>query len=186
MNPSPIRRALLLAFLAVVTPAAIGAQQAQPETQAISEDEVDALVAEYQQVHYQLEDIQREALQDPELGSIQEQLGSRIRQAMESHDPSIPERIARAEALEAELVSAQQAGDIERLQALIAEVEQIERHFITVQQTVITEPAIAGDIVSFQTRLEQKMGELDPGAAALIARFKELETRIEEAMRAGA
>jgi hypothetical protein len=185
VNKSSIRRALLVAALAMGTPVAIAAQQAEALS-PVAETELEAWLTEYQEVHTQLEGIQQQALQDPELNSIQEQLGSRIREAMENRDPSIPERITRAQALESELMGAQQAGDVERLQQLMAEAQEIEQYFITVQQAVIEDPSMAPEITAFQTRLEQKMGELDPGATALIARFKELEMKIEAAMRAGA
>jgi mevalonate kinase len=170
--------------VALATPGILAAQQAPPATP--DQQELEAIFAEFQQIHLQLEDIQMQALSDPQLNAAQEELGQEIRAAMEDRDPAIRQRIERMEALEGEAVSAQEAGDVDKLQALMTEAQTIEEQFLTVQQQVLEAPPIAAKIDAFQAQLERKMIEVDPGTATLIARFRELETRLEAALGGGA
>jgi hypothetical protein len=144
--------------------------------------EIQALFDELQRVHLQLEEIQMRALQDPQLSAEQAQLGERIQAAMEQTDPTLANRIARAEALETEAMTAQQAGNAQRLEELVVEAQAIQQHFMTVQQQVLGQPAIAQQLTTFQTRLESKMLEVDPAAATLISRFREIEDKLSEVM----
>jgi uncharacterized protein (DUF885 family) len=173
------KRALLTTLLAIAMPVAATAQQSPTQQQ------VEGWFMELQQVHQQLEGIQMQALQDPQLSAAQEELGDEIRQAIEARDPRMGERMARVEALEAEAMDAQQSGNVDLLQALVVEAQQIQEHFMTVQQEVLEQPAIATKVSSFQARLERKMVEVNPDAQNLISRFRELETMIEQALRGG-
>jgi hypothetical protein len=175
-----IQRALLTASLMMFAPALANAQQAPAA--AATQQQLEALFQEFQQVHLQLESIQIQALQDPALAAAQEQLGQEIRQAMESTDPSLPQKISRIEALESEAMNAQQTGDANRLQQLMVEAQQIEEHFMTVQQQVLESPAIASKVSAFQTQLETKMKQVNPQTETLITRFRTLETQLASAM----
>lgn len=174
-----LRRVLLTTSIVLAIPTLVAAQASGAGP---SDAEVEALFDELQQVHHQLEDLQMQALQDPTLSAEQAQLGEAIEAAMTQADPTISDRLARADALEAEAVSAQTAGNGQRLQELMVEAQEIQQHFMTVQQQVLEQPAIAERLAGFQSRLEQKMLELDPAAAGLIARFRELETQLTAAM----
>jgi cell fate (sporulation/competence/biofilm development) regulator YlbF (YheA/YmcA/DUF963 family) len=183
---SRMKRALFTAAIVLGMPTMLVAQEADHQTAVPDQEELEAIFAELQQVHLQLEEIQMQALQDPQLSAAQEQLGEEIRQAMESHDPTMKDRMARVQALETEAANAHQAGDHDRLQLLMTEAQQLEEHFMAVQHHVLEEPAIATKVTAFQTQLERKMVEVDPDAQTLITRFRELEGRLQAAMRAGA
>lgn len=180
------RRALLALILTAGSPGLIAAQQADPPAAVPGQLELEAIFAEFQRVHMQLEGIQNEALRDPQLSAAQQELGTTIQSAMENVDPTMKERMARAMVLEAEAHAAQQTGDAERLEELVSEVETIELHFMRVQQQVVAEPAIAAKIMAFQTDLERKMIELNPEALDLINRFRELESVLQSATGGGA
>ena len=163
---------------AVAAPAVLVAQSGTEPAQAPAQQEMDAVFLEFQQVHMQLEDIQNQALQDPQLNATQTEIGSEIRAAMEAQDPTMPDRIARMTTLETEAHAAQQSGDNARLEELVTEAQSIEQHLLALQQSVLQEPAMAARIADFQTQLERKMAEVNPETQALIARFRELESRL--------
>src|SRR5690606_33697251 len=152
---------------------------------APSGEGMQAWFTEMQEVHQQLEVIQQEALADPELSAKQEALGEEIRLAMEVVDPSMTQRMERVQELETEATAAQAAGDTEKLQQVIQEAQQIQEHFLNVQQTALSEPTMAAKLQDFQTALEAKMVEVDPEAETLIVRFRELEAKISALMNGG-
>jgi len=177
-----IRRALFTAALALGLPAMAITQEAA----AADQQEVEGWLREMEQVHNQLESLQMQALQDPQLSRAQEQLGEDIRVAMERLDPAIQQRMARVEALEVEAVAAQQGNDVQKLQQLMQEAQQIQQHFMIVQQQVLEEPQIMAKVTDFQGQLERRMVEMNPQAQALISRFRELEGKLSAAMQSGA
>ncbi len=181
-----LSRLLVLGALVLAVPSLVEAQQAAPLSPAAPGEEVEALLAEYEGLHRQLQGIQQRAMEDPDLAAAQIALGDRIRVAMESEDPTIAADLERAESLEVELQTAQQTGNAERLEELLAEAQEIEEHFVTVQQAVVSQTEIASAIGEFQAQLERKMHEVEPNAASLIQRFQELEMMLEQAFRAGA
>lgn len=196
MVSSIIKRAFLASAIAFVLPAAATAQApgaghdhaagSAHAHEGIDREEVGVWMTELQQVHEQLEGLQQQALQDPAINAAQEELGEEIRVAMAEADPTLDEQLARMATLESEATTAQQTGDVQTLQTLMGEAQQIQQRFISVQQQVLGQPQIAGKVANFQTQLESKMLELDPEAEALITRFRELETKLNEAMGAGA
>jgi hypothetical protein len=164
--------------------AATGAAPAQaltPEQQAIQN-----LFNEYQELHSQLQGLQGQALQDPQLSADQEALGNDIRVAMEAYDPMMKQRLGRVNAIETEASAAQAAGDMPKLQLLMSEAQEIEQHFMSVQESVMEQPEIAAKVDAFQSKLEQKMIQISPGAQALMTRFRALETQLQAAMQGGA
>jgi hypothetical protein len=180
---SRMYRAFALSAFALGTPALLAAQEA---ASAPTQHDLEAIFAEFQEIHHQLEDIQLQALQDPQLNAAQEALGEEIRTAMEARDPALRQQMERIESLEGEAVSAQQAGNLEKLQELMVEAQAIEQRFLTIQQQVLTTPSIAAKIEAFQTELERKMVEVNPQTASLISRFRELESKLSTAMQGGA
>jgi hypothetical protein len=179
-------RGLLSAAFALVVPVTLAAQT--PESAQPAEptaEEMQSWFIEMQQVHEQLEGLQRDALMDPELSAQQEELGEEIRVAMEVADPMMEQRMTRVQELQAEATAAQGAGDTAKLQELMTEAQQIQQHFMTVQESALADPAIATKLETFQTQLEAKMVEIDPEAEALITRFRELEEKLSGIVSGG-
>ena len=169
-----------LSGLAIGVPAhRLHAQQAANPAGAIREaEEVQAWFGELDQLQTRLQQIQTQALQDPAINAAQAELGNRIKAAMERLDPTLARNLARMEAMEAEVTTAGQRGDVARVQQLGAEADQIQRQFITVQGRALGQPELASQVTAFQQRLERKMVELDPDAARIIARYRELEQKL--------
>ena len=136
---------------------------------------------ELESLHGKLEDLQAEALRDAQLSAARTELGNRIRLAMERADPDLARGLARMEAMELEATAAQQKSDGAKLQQLGAEAREIERQFSASQERVLQQPEIAAQVSAFQERLERRMVELNPDTEKLIARFRELEARLDRA-----
>lgn len=186
MTNSTTTRGILAAALALAIPIALAAQTPEPtDSAAPPDEELQGWLQEMQQVHEQLEELQREALMDPQLSAQQQELGEEIRVAMGAVDPTMDERMTRVEEIQAEATEAQGAGDSEKLNELMTEAQQIQQHFMDVQENALADPSIATKLESFQTELEAKMVELDPEAEGLITRFRELEERIGGAVSDG-
>jgi predicted nucleic acid-binding Zn-ribbon protein len=180
MRTQPIWLAALLG-LALVAPARSLHAQAKPD-QAVAvraAADVQAWFGEMEQLQTQLREIQLQALEDPQLNAAQTELGAKIRDAMQKADPALAKGLTRMDAMEAEAGAAQQKGDAARLQQLAAEAQQIQRQFVAVQERVLQQPDIAAQLASFQQKLERKMAELNPASEKLVARFRELETKLE-------
>jgi len=178
--------ALIALAFALGSPGLASAQiapgQAPSQEEGATQQEMQSWFAELQQIHGQLESIQIRALQDPQISAAQEDLGVAIREAMEAADPTIEQQLARVETLENEASEANEAGNRERLEQLAAEAQAIQQHFMGLQEQVLVQPEFAGKLADFQTRLEEKMVEIDPIASTLINRFRELESKLAAAM----
>lgn len=188
-------RASMIALAALAAPITAHAQQApatppnpaapmpaaQPLTPA--EKQAQAMMMELQQLQNKLQPVQEKAMQDPKLKAAQEQLGTEIKAAVEKADPGVTQGVQRLQALEAEAIKAQQAGDQAKLQKLVQEAQQLQMRFMNAQQKAFTQPEIATKLQAFQTDLERKMIQVDPQSAAWIKRYKEVGTRLETAMQ---
>ncbi|MEX2582927.1 MAG: hypothetical protein WD766_06625 [Gemmatimonadota bacterium] len=182
MTFSRSNRSLVIALVAALVPAvavaqAPGAAPADPANQ-----EMQALFMEMQQVHQQLEQVQIEALADPELNAQQESLGAEIQLAMAEADPMLEQRMARLEEVMVEGRAAEQAGDTAKRDELGQEFQQIQQHFMSVQQSVVSEPPLAEKVEEFQSDLEATMIRMNPEAESLISRLREIEIEMERIM----
>lgn len=175
-----IAAAFLGAMLALPVTLAAQAPVATPQ-----QAEVQAMITELQQLHTQLEGVQQQAMQDPELSAMQEEISNEIMSAMDDVDPALENQMDRIAELETEARAAQEAGNTDRLRELVGEAQQIQAHFLEVQQTVMGRPEVAAMVDGFQTRLETRMVELDPSISGVLERFRELEGRVAEAMGQG-
>lgn len=180
MNRSIVRTVLFALALAVV-PALGSAQQAggpeAPGSEALP-PEADAWLTEIQQIHVQLAQLQEQALQDPELAALQDSLGNHIRVAMEAIDPALPESMTRIQQMEEQAAQAQARSDAATLEQLRAEARLIEQQFLSVQEQALQQPALAAELSTFQTRLQEKILAASPDAPRLLARFQELEQKL--------
>ncbi len=181
-----LMRVFFVALAALVLPSSLLAQQQPaPAPQAAQQptQEVQAWFMELQQISGKLGEIQVRALQDPELQAAHNMLGTEVKAAMDKVDPGLAASVERVGALEQEAVKAQEAGDQAKLAQLAQEAQQIQTRFVNAQSTVLQQPELAAKVQAFQTRLEQRMIEIDPEARTLINRLRELETKLQAAMQ---
>jgi hypothetical protein len=126
------------------------------------------------QIQLRLMQTQQQAMQDPGVQTAYEELTEHLLTAMERVDPSVGDKAARAETLQAEAIAAQQADDDQRLQQLAAEAEQLQTEFAVLQQQAMQDPELQASMVNFQDRVVAKMTEIDPETPQLLARLEEL------------
>jgi hypothetical protein len=172
---------VLAAAALAALPEALPAQEAAaPQTAAPQAAPAEATqwLAEMQQLHLRLSQLQERALQDPELSARQDSLGMRIRVAMEAIDPALPQQMGRIEEMEGQAAAAEARSDQAALQQLNAEAQLIQQQFLAAQQKALQQPELAAELAAFQTLLEQKILAVDPAAPQLLARFQELERKL--------
>lgn len=166
--------------LALLAPAALTAQQ-----QALPA-EAQALVVEMQELQVQLGPVQQEALADAELQAAQQALGEKVRAAMAEADPEMPARMERLTALQSQALEARAAQDEERMAAIVTEAQQIQQSLQAAQQQAIDRPEIDAELEAFQSRLVQKMVELDPETAPLLERMREIDAELRSILQPAA
>lgn len=187
MTRTSLIRAGLAVVAALFLPSLLIAQMPPRDPAAASrQQEMDSIFMAFQQVHGQLQGIQSQALEDSVVDAAQIQLGEDVRAEMERQDPAVLQKLDRLNALGLEAQAVQQTGDGTRFDQLAEEAAEIERSLSDLQRRVVESPEIAAKIAAFQTQLEAKMVELDPRARDLLTRFRELETRLNQAMNGGA
>jgi len=199
-------RAALLAALVASAPAALNAQQrpsapasrptakqqpapaAQQPSAAAQQPsaEVQAWFAELQNIDQRLQSVQMKALQDPALDSVRQSLGAQIEAAVVKADPSLASLPEQVSSLQAKFQQAQQAGDQAAIQKLNSEAQALEARFLKAREKALSEPDLAARAQRFQNDLEKKMIALEPEMPKLLARGKELQAKIEQAVASGA
>lgn len=130
-----------------------------------------ATMQELQQIQQQLQPIQQQALQDEELATQLTSLQDRIEAAMREEDSDAVDRM---ESLQAEMASAQEAGDQERLQTLMMEGQAIQQEMQALQASVMERPGIRQAADEFEAASRARMIEIDPEAQQLLDRMDEL------------
>jgi hypothetical protein len=159
------RKALtcMIALAAFALPAHVAAQESTPPAQ----DEITQIQARLQQ-------IQQRALQDPELQAAQAQVGDEVVATMGRVDPTFTARSERAQAMQADIAAAQEAGDNERLHALAAEAEELQAAFGRARAQAMEDPELQSTIQAYQAQVVARMVELEPETETLLARLAEL------------
>lgn len=128
-------------------------------------------ITEIQQIQQRLEPIQQEALQDEELAAQLASLQTRVTAAMQEESG---EALARMESLQEEMAVAQEAGDEERMQALMMEGQSLQQELQAAQAEVMARPEISEPVEEFEAAQRARMIEIDPEAEELLERFDEL------------
>lgn len=150
---------------------AAGATEQSVMPQPEMDPETMEQVMEIQEIQNQLQPAQQEALQDEELASRLEALQERIEAAMREQNPQAVERM---NTLRDEMAAAQEAGDQERLQALMTEAQGIQEEVQALQASVLERPEIREQVEEFEAAYRERMIEIDPEAEPLLDRMDEL------------
>lgn len=177
-----IRIVLLFVFLGI--PAGLMAQQreaAAPQLPA----EAQGLIVELQEVQSALQPIHEQALQHPEIQAAQQELGADIRAAMAEVDPATPERMARLQELIEQGQAAQAAEDEAKLNEIAGEARAVQERLQAAEAAAVQRPEIAPRLEEFQTRLLERMLEVDPEAESLLERAQELDARLSALLGQG-
>jgi uncharacterized protein with von Willebrand factor type A (vWA) domain len=179
VNGMKLTIAALLAGVMTLSPAALAAQQAQPQLSP----EVQGWLAELQQIQDELEPLHQQAMGDPAIQQAQQELSTRVMNAMTRIDPEIPRKADRMTELSTRARAAQAAGNEGEVRELATEAQQLQQHLAQVQAQALSDPTLTAGLEAFQARVQGRMIEIDPSVETKLQRFEELERRLMAAMQ---
>lgn len=155
-------------------------QSQQQQQQQTPPDTIQELIKEYQELQQRVDSLEVKALeQNEDLQDQREELVVAIDDAISTQFPDLDDKVERLEEIQAEYVAAQEAGDTERLQALMAEAQQIQQQLQAAQAAVLEREEIAEMMESFQKDLRKEMTEIDPDTPKMLARMEEIARIIQ-------
>lgn len=155
---------LLAALLAPALPASAQAPRSAPAPDEIT------------RIQERLAALQQQALQDSAVAAGQEAFQASLAAAMVRLDPAAAQRMARAEALPAEVEAARGAEDNAKLNQLAAEASELQRFFQALRSRVLALPDIQERHRAFLAVVAARMAEIDPQAPVLIERLQQLRS----------
>ncbi|HEU4451774.1 MAG TPA: hypothetical protein VFR81_01905 [Longimicrobium sp.] len=139
---------------------------------------------ELQRISARLQAAHNRAMQDAALRTAQESFMRDVKVAMQRVDPGLDGMATRVRAIQTEGAAAQQRGDRARLRTLNQELSQIQARFMTAQQAVMRQPAMAARAAQLEQQLHGRMLQVEPETDQLIERGKELQARLARAQAA--
>jgi len=150
-----------------------------PQAQAAGSDSLQALLTEAQQLQQKLVRLQQQALSENEdLQELENALQDSVQSAMVEADSTILQTMARMERLPQAYQAAQQAQDQEQLTMIQAEAQQLQAHYLRLQDQVMQREDINAQLESFREELLEVMVTLDPEARKMYERMEELSELI--------
>lgn len=167
-----------LLVVALCAPATLSAQQQQQLP-----PEVQEWAIELQELQSQLQPLQEQALQEPEIQAEQASVVEALFETMVASNPETAQRIERLEGLMQEAQAAQEAGDAERIAQLSAEAAELQPQIQAAQAEALSHPDVQPRVAAFQQKLNARVVEIDPAAEQVIERIAELDARIAAAMQ---
>lgn len=154
---------------------------AQEPTEPALPDSIQEMLMEFQGLQERFQDAQQQALRDDDgLRGQQEQLRELVNATLLRMYPHLEQSMELLPRLHDEAVAAEQAGDTERLEAIVAEGRQIQMELEDAQTTVVEQPEVAREIDAFQGRMIEGMKKIDPGIEAVMARMQAIAARLSE------
>lgn len=170
-----MNRTTLLALAALALPVSVSAQQSPPATpQPTAPVPAAAAQAEMAQIQQRLGALQQQAMQDSTVQAAEKQLGADIQAAIVRLDPAAQAKMARAEALQADVEAARAAGDNAKLNELASEAQALQVYFAELNPRVMALPEMEEKRKAFMGVLLTRMNEIDPQAQVMVNRLQEL------------
>jgi Skp family chaperone for outer membrane proteins len=177
---------------AILLPAALGAQAARPvnarataPAAAGASSSAREMMAEMQRIQARLQAVHNQVMQDPALRTAQESLMRDVKAAMLRADPGLDAAARRVEAMQQQVIAAQQRRDMRALQQLNTELAPIQQRFMRAQEQVMRQPGIATRARQLETQLHQRMLRVEPDTDRLLERGKQLQARLIRLQQAG-
>lgn len=171
-------RIALLAFAALALPATAAAQQTAPAAPQPAAPAQAAPAApaqsEVTQIQQRLAALQQQAVQDPAVKAHSDALETALAAALAQVDPAATGKLARVEALKAEVEAARAASDNAKLNQLAAEATELQAYFQQLRPRAMALPEVQEKRQAYVAALFAKMNEIDPQAQALVARLEAL------------
>ncbi len=183
-----LARLVTVVLTLLVAPTVTVAQQGPPAptggvgpTSAPMPTEAQVLISEMEQIQMRIAAIERQALADPALQTMQVAINSQIEATMAAINPDAPRLIERLDSLLTVARSRTVSGDA-AVDALVNEVQGIEAQLRATQRSAIEQPEIAERIAEFDEQFRAKMAEIDPNVIPLLDEMQELEDQLTAMM----
>ncbi|MFO7767462.1 MAG: hypothetical protein R6W82_00640 [bacterium] len=152
-----------------------------PEVQETGQDSLQALVQEAQQLQQELVSLQRKAISESEhLQQLEGALQDSVQAAMVEADSTILQTMARMEEIPQRFEAAQQAGDQEQLTMIQAEAQQLQAHYLRLQDQIMQRETIDEQMKDFREELLEVMVTIDPEAREMYERMEELSRLLDQ------
>jgi membrane protein involved in colicin uptake len=173
-------RASAAALVAMLAALPLSAQEPpMPPPQQEVPDSVQAMIAEYREVAEEVQTLQQQALESSTaLQTRQEEVREKLEIALNEVDPETNANLERLQALEPEVMAAQQAQDLAKAQELFQEAQALQARIQEAQMVALERPDVQAEIETFQGELAEEMARIDPRAPELLATMRALETRL--------
>lgn len=166
-------RIALLAAAALALPAAAAAQT-QPAPAPAPATPAAPAADEAAQLRQKIGALQQQALLDPSLKPAQDSFNVVVSAAMGRLDPAAPGKLARAQAINAEVEAARAAGDNVKLNQLATEATALQTYFAGLRPRAMADPQVVAARQVWLTRVLDKMKQIDPNAQQYVDRFTAL------------
>lgn len=181
-------RSLAITLLSLlVVAASASAQGAPPQGQPPAvDDSTQAMVQEYQEKSMELGELQNQALEENEaLMTRRDEITEIVNATIIEINPEAEGQMARLDELQQEAVAAQEAQDMETLQALVNEAQGLQSSLQAAQAEALQREEVASEIEAFEADLMAAMVAIDPEAEDIIARLDELSAALNVAAGPG-
>lgn len=185
MSRTPGKLAVLLAVAAIASLTACSKSEEAPPQDAPSalpgapgQEPPDPLQAEYATLSQRLSSIQQQAMADSSLQKEYAALEAFVEGAMMATDPELPAHRERMGSLQAELSSAQQAEDQEKMQELVQEGTALQVKLQQVQATTMQQEDVATRMAAFREHMIARMSAIDAETPTMIARSDEIAAQL--------
>jgi chromosome segregation ATPase len=143
-----------------------------------------AVMTELQSINQQLVTIRDQAFERPELQAQEKALREQVQAAMVSINPDVLQLEARFEEAQAEFAAAQQAGDQEKGQTLMAELQTLQGTLQQLQGQALEQEDVAASVETFREGLFAEMRVVDARSDSLMSRAEELNEQLQAAVPA--
>ncbi len=137
------------------------------------------LMSELGTIDQALAPLRERAREDAEIHAQEQALIAEVDAAMENISPGVLEARERFEALRADFVTAQQAGDEERAQSLGMELQGLQVRLQETQTAALAREDVAESIETFRESLFEWMRAADPQADSLLERAEAITDELE-------
>jgi len=144
----------------------------------------DDLRSEYAAVQQRLNGLQQQAMQDTVIQKQYAELEAMVETQMKAADPELEQRRTRLMELQGEMGAAQQAGEDDKLQALLEEGTAIQGLLRQTQQETMALEEVEAKMTAFREAILARMAEIDPEAPKLVDRANELGEQLTAAAAA--
>jgi hypothetical protein len=170
---------VLVANVLVLLAAPLQAPAQTPSPAALP-DSIQGLLTELGTLRQRFENAQRKALDaDVRLSESQRQVRELVNATALRLRPDTEELFALLPRIQSAASAAEQAGEVERLEALLADARRIQTALEDAQAQALEQPEVAIQIQAFERRMVDGMKAFEPDIEAVLERIQDLAARLQ-------